>query len=75
MPTEAFDELKCHRYRSMVIDHHVHGIAGFEFLDQLPSWLRRATIDVLTGDTSDQTRVRYETQGAMAFLCKPFVKA
>ena len=60
-PAEAFDELKRRRYRLIVVDHHVQGIAGFEILDQLRSQLRRATIAVFTGDTSDQTRVRYES--------------
>lgn len=70
-PAEAFDELKRRRYRLIVVDHHVHGIAGFEILDLLLPQLHRATIAVFTGDTSDQTRVRYETRGAMAFLYKP----
>ena len=34
-PAEAFDELKRRRYRLIVVDHHVHGVAGFEILDQL----------------------------------------
>jgi len=73
-PTEAMDELKRRRYDLLVVDHDVHGIAGYEILDHLMVHLKAAQLVVFTADTSERTRVLYEARGASEFLYKPLSK-
>lgn len=73
-PSEAMDELKRRRYELVVVDHNVHGIAGYEILDQLSTLLRGVQLVVFTADTSDTTRMRYLNRGASEFLYKPLSK-
>jgi DNA-binding response OmpR family regulator len=73
-PAEAMDELRRRRYEMVVVDHNVHGIAGFEILDQLRSMLRGVHLVVFTADHSDATRAVYCDRGASEFLYKPLSK-
>lgn len=73
-PSEAMDELKRRRYELVVVDHHVHGIRGYEILDQLSALVRGAQVVVFTADTSDATRRQYRDRGACEFLYKPLSK-
>jgi CheY-like chemotaxis protein len=73
-PSEAMDELKRRRYSLIIIDHNVHGIAGYQIIDQLSGMLRGVDLVVFTSDQSDETRHKYEDRGAIEFLYKPLSK-
>jgi CheY-like chemotaxis protein len=71
---QAIQLLSTHRYEAVLLDLHMPGVDGFAVLEALAkedNMNRETPVFVVTGDTSEQSRVRAVKLRSLLLLTKP----